>query len=529
MLVRGAHKRSKRLRLYSIFSAGFGGCMLAVWAMQFGGLTGIGTIPLDVLAIITAGLTTLAASGAVLAYFAGGDDIITAVEAAAMRDAPTGLLSSAGLRARLPDYCDLAEQSDDLEATYIISIEFTGLRQINEYFSDETGDLVLQSLASRLRAIIGDAGPIGRTTGGEFVAFLNTGEDLAEIHAAVNGIMRILNQPIKVRGMVHPAYCSCGVAVIASKNVPFDRALRSANVARANAAEAGLGTWALYHPEMGEAATYNRWLKTELAGAIERNELGLAYQPQIDVHSGSVVGYEALLRWNHWRIGAIPPADFIPVAEQSGLIYQIGEWVMRRACSNTKHIPGGVKVSINVSNLQLEQPDFIQMMEHILRKENVETHRIELEMTESLLASNSQRVREHLAWVKERGISVAIDDFGTGYSNLSMLAGFSFDRLKIDKSFIDRLDERGKFGPMVATIVNLAHTLGATTVAEGVENEAQATLVKAAGCHVIQGYLYGRPKPLEEIIAENDNAAPVIAINNKILLSKNGENLEAAV
>ncbi|MEO0920223.1 MAG: EAL domain-containing protein, partial [Pseudomonadota bacterium] len=111
----------------------------------------------------------------------------------------------------------------------------------------------------------------------------------------------------------------------------------------------------------------------------------------------------------------------------------------------------------------------------------------------------------------------------------SMLAGFSFDRLKIDKSFIDRLDERGKFGPMVATIVNLAHTLGATTVAEGVENEAQATLVKAAGCHVIQGYLYGRPKPLEEIIAENDNAAPVIAINNKILLSKNGENLEAAV
>ncbi|MEO0542274.1 MAG: bifunctional diguanylate cyclase/phosphodiesterase [Pseudomonadota bacterium] len=529
MLVRGVEKRSKRLRLYSIFSAGFGGCMLAVWAMQFGGLAGIGAINLNILAIITAGLTTLAASGAVLAYFAGGDDVITAVEAAALHDAPTGLLSSAGLRAGLPSYCEEVENEPSLDATYIISIEFTGLRQINEYFSDETGDIILRSIAARLRSVVGNAGPIGRTTGGEFVVFLNTGQDLAEIHAAVNGVMRILNQPIKVRGMVHPAYCSCGVALVSSKSVPFDRALRSANVARSNAAEAGLGTWALYHPEMGEAATYNRWLKTELSGAIERNELSLVYQQQCDANSNTVVGYEALLRWNHWRIGAIPPADFIPVAEQSGLIYQIGEWVMRRACSNTKHIPGDVKVSINVSNLQLEQPDFVYMMENILRKENVDTSRIELEMTESVLASNSKRVREHLAWVKERGISVAIDDFGTGYSNLSMLAGFSFDRLKIDKSFIDRLDERGKFGPMVAAIVNLAHTLGATTVAEGVENEVQATLVKAAGCNIIQGYLYGRPKPLEEIIAENDNSAPVIAIDNKILLSKGREQLEAVV
>ncbi|MEN0002157.1 MAG: bifunctional diguanylate cyclase/phosphodiesterase [Pseudomonadota bacterium] len=503
--------------------------MLAVWAMQFGGLSGFGTIDLDILAVITAGLTTLAASGAVLAYFAGGDDVITAVEAAALTDAPTGLLSSAGLRSELPQYCRQVEKNEELNATYVISVEFSGLRQINEYFSDATGDRVLLSLAARLRAVIGSAGPIGRTTGGEFVVFLNTGEDLAEIHAAVNGIMRVLNQPIKVNGMIHPAYCSCGVALINSENVPFERALRSANVARANAAEAGLGTWALYHPEMGEAATYNRWLKTELTGAIDRNELSLVYQPQIDANSSKIVGYEALLRWNHWRIGAIPPADFIPVAEQSGLIYRIGEWVLRRACSNAKHIPGDVKVSINVSNLQLEQPDFIMMMEDIIKRENVDATRIELEMTESLLASNSTRVRDHLAWVKERGISVAIDDFGTGYSNLSMLAGFSFDRLKIDKSFIDRLDERGKFGPMVATIVNLAHTLGATTVAEGVENEMQATLVKAAGCHVMQGYLYGRPKPLEEVIAENDNAAPVIAIDNKIVLSNRNERLEAVV
>ncbi|MEL6919555.1 MAG: GGDEF domain-containing phosphodiesterase [Pseudomonadota bacterium] len=475
--------------------------MFALWAMNFGGMTSLGVISLQIVGIITAGLTTLATSGAVIAYFAGNDDVISAVEAAALRDAPTGLLSSAGLREILPHFVKQTDADNNVEHTYLISVEFSGLRQINEYFSDETGDSVLGTLAARLRQVIGTAGPVGRTTGGEFVILLATSSDLAEIHAAVTAIMRVLNQPIRVGGMVHPAYCSCGVALVKSHNMPFERALRAANVARSNAAAAGLGTWALYHPEMGEADTYNRWLKTELAGAIERDELSLVYQPQVDTATDTVVGYEALLRWNHWRIGAVPPSDFIPVAEQSGLIYTIGEWVLRTACADMKHIPGDVKVSVNLSNLQLEQPDFITVMTDIIGAYRIPPGQLEIELTETLLASNSARVKEHLAWIRDNGIGLAIDDFGTGYSNLTVLAGFDFDKLKIDKSFIHRLDDRRKFGPMVATIVNLAHTLGASTVAEGVETTTQAALVKAAGCNVIQGYLYGRPKPLAEIIA----------------------------
>ncbi|MEM1376279.1 MAG: EAL domain-containing protein [Pseudomonadota bacterium] len=528
MTIRGVETKSARLRFYSIFAAGIFGCMFAFWALTVSGFASLNQVSLNILGVIAAGLSTLAASGVVFAYFAGSDEVITAVEAAALQDAPTGLLSSAGLRATLPHFVERNESDPTVDHTYLISVEFSGLRQINEYFSDETGDRVLQALAARIKQVIGKAGPTGRTSGGEFVVFLGTANDLAEIHAAVNGIMRVLNQPIRVDGMMHPAYCSCGVSLVKSRNMPFDRALRAANVARSNAAQAGLGTWALYHPEMGEADTYNRWLKTELAGAIDRGELSLVYQQQVDTITEEVVGYEALLRWNHWRIGAVPPADFIPVAEQSGLIYRIGEWVLNVACSDIKHLPSDRKMSVNLSNLQLEQPDFIKVMQTVLQTNQVDATRLELELTESLLSSNSARVREHLAWARKQGIGLAIDDFGTGYSNLTVLAGFDFDRLKIDKSFIERLDDRKKFGPMVATIVNLAHTLGASTVAEGVENATQASLVKAAGCSVIQGYLYGRPKPLAEILAEGDASVGVgKAASSNAVLPKRAEDLVA--
>ncbi|MEL6436533.1 MAG: bifunctional diguanylate cyclase/phosphodiesterase [Pseudomonadota bacterium] len=488
--------------------------MLSLWAVQQTA-NGLENAAITTLAIITISLTTLATSGTVLAFFAGSDEVIESVEKAALTDEPTGLYSATGIRHALGAYAQETLTSKLVDNTYLISIEFTGLRQVNDYFSDQTGDRVLLAISRRIKRIVGDAGPIARTTGGEFVILLNTSADLAEIQAAVNAIMRALNRPIKVNGLIHPAYCSCGVALVASPTAHFESVLRAANVARSNAAEAGLGNWALYHPEMGEIDTYHRWLKAELAGAIERNELTLVYQPQVDAKKGTVVGYEALLRWNHWRIGAIPPTDFIPVAEHSGLIYQLGEWVLRNACANMKHLPDDTTISVNVSSMQLEQPDFDVILQQILEDEDVDTERVELEITETMLTTNSRRIRERLDWVKSQNIKIAIDDFGTGYSNLSTLAEFQFDRLKIDKSFIDRLDDRRKFGPMVATIVNLAQTLGADTVAEGVETERQAVLVKAAGCTIIQGYYYGRPKPLNEVLAGNEIGDSLLEVDGE--------------
>jgi EAL domain-containing protein (putative c-di-GMP-specific phosphodiesterase class I) len=256
-------------------------------------------------------------------------------------------------------------------------------------------------------------------------------------------------------------------------------------------------------------ADYRRWIETELLTAFERGDFELYYQPQYDLTAGRIVGYEALLRWNHPMHGMISPMDFVPIAEETGMIEPIGRWILRTACHDALRLPGDCFVAVNISPVQFMNTEFISVVRKALRESGLTPARLELEVTETAMMQDRGRAAKILEELAEIGISVAVDDFGTGYSNLSYLIDFSFHKLKIDKTFIDRLEADASSGAVVSTIVGLSRALGVNTIAEGVETESQATLLRAAGCDVVQGNFYGRPAPLAAVFGKERVRATV--------------------
>lgn len=486
-------QRTRTFRLITIAAAGLGSLMLGLWALKFGFGHASGVSAAAVGSTVLA-LCVLASSGTAVSYFAGVDESANYVFKETQVDKLTGLAGRTAMFGRVAEAVSASIRSG--RPAFLIDIEIDRFRQINDSIGYVQSDELIAAFADRLRSSLPAGLQIGRIGAGEFAAIYPDGNADFSLESEVERLIETMAEPYQLKTHLQSVNLSVGIVAIPKDGRDPALLLRRSNLALQQARMTGLCCWSIFQPEMGQVADYRQWVEAELHTAFERCDFELHYQPQLDLTSGRVIGYEALIRWAHPQRGMIPPMEFIPIAEETGMIAQVGEWVLHRACSDARHLPDDCFVAVNISPVQFMTKDFLGVVRKVIESTRIKPSRLELEITETAMMQDRDRAAAILKALSEMGISVAVDDFGTGYSNLSYLIDFPFHKLKIDRSFVSRIDTDSSTGAVVSTIVGLSRALGVHTIAEGVETESQATLLRAAGCEVVQGYFYGKPAPL---------------------------------
>lgn len=419
----------------------------------------------------------------------------------ACRDPLTKLPNRTLLNTRAEDAIARAKASGRTLA--VLFMDLDNFKLHNDALGHATGDVILQSIAGELTKLVRDEDTVARLGGDEFVILLDDMSDARRGASLVaEKVRERLQQPLVVRGGTVTITTSIGMSLYPHDGATLDELLRHADAAMYNAKESGRGRASFYTQATAHSAAERVFMEQELRKALRLNQLEIHYQPKVKLTDGAPVGLEALLRWRHPHMGLVAPAEFIPIAEQSGLILPIGEWVLRTACKQLKAwqeagLPP-LPVAVNVSALQFKQPDIVDVVSGALTDSGLEADMLELELTESLMVGNPELVTPKLEELKGLGVSLALDDFGTGYSNLQYLKRFPIDVLKIDQSFVSDLPENVEGASIAKAIISLAHSLGLRVVAEGIETEDQAGFLMGEGCAVGQGYLYSRPLPPDE-------------------------------
>jgi diguanylate cyclase (GGDEF)-like protein len=503
--------RSPVFRLITIASSGLGSFILGMWGLKAGFGDSVAGMPVDVVGSIIAALCALAASGAALSFFAGVDESAAYVHRETHYDKLTGLHARIAMVGKIAEAAARTLKSG--EPSFLIDIDIDRFKQINDSIGYSQGDELIRAFAQRLQSSLPKGSVVGRIGAGEFGVIIADSKTDVPIDQLVERLVEYLMEPYQLATHLQSVNLSVGVVAMPRDGTDPVLLLRRSNLALQHARAGGIGNWAVFQAEMGRVADHRQWIESELHSAFLRGDFDLHYQPQLDLTKGTVVGYEALIRWRHPERGMISPMEFIQIAEETGMILPIGEWVLRRACSDAKSLPDDCFVAINISPVQFMAKDFIGTVQDVIKSSGIRPERIELEVTETAMMQDRERAAVILKELAKMGISVAVDDFGTGYSNLSYLIDFPFQKLKIDRSFVSRIDTDTSTGAVVSTIVGLSRALGVNTIAEGVETESQATMLKAAGCQVVQGYLFGRPAPLkiEQGIVVPVSAAPKMA------------------
>jgi len=417
-------------------------------------------------------------------------------------DTLTDLPNRALLADRLGFLLEHAKRAHETVA--LLFIDLDRFKFINDSLGHQTGDQLLVELARRLQLAVRHQDTVARMGGDEFALLLPQTHADGAAHLS-RQIIDLIARPVLVDAQELIVSASIGIALFPEDGTTVGELLQAGDTAMYRAKAAGGANFQFYTAEMHHSASRVLQLENSLRRALQRQELSLHYQPQIDLHSGQQVGCEALLRWTHPEYGNLSPAEFIPIAEQSGLIQPIGEWVLRQAVQQAHQWQSAglppLVVAVNVSAAQFSQPDFPERVQQVLQETGLEPRWLELELTESVVSADPEGAVALMHRLHALGVSLSVDDFGTGYSSLSYLKRFPIQKLKIDQSFVRDLDADPSNLSIVSGIIAMAHSLGLKTVAEGVETAAQAQLLTQKGCDVGQGYLYARPMPADAFAA----------------------------
>ena len=415
----------------------------------------------------------------------------------AHHDSLTGLPNRVQFSKRLEDALDWVGRDQQLA---VLFLDLDHFKTVNDTLGHFIGDELLKAVADRLRECVRDVDVIGRLGGDEF-AIVQTGISRPEeVSALALQIQDVVTAPYDLGGIQAVADVSIGIALAPGDAADAAELMKRADMALYQAKAEGRSRYRFFEPAMDAAMKARRKLDTELREALTRDEFELYYQPVVDLHTNGIVGVEALLRWHHPTSGLVVPDEFIPIAEESGLIIPIGEWVIRRACADAARWPDHIRLAVNLSPVQFRSPLLAMTIVNSLAMAGLPATRLDLEVTEEVLLKDNSETVAMLEHLRGMGIRIAIDDFGKGYSSLNYLRRFPLDKVKIDRSFIrDISSGDGEARAIVQAVVGLATALRVSTTAEGVETQEQLEFVRAAGCAECQGYLFSKPRPAKEI------------------------------
>ena len=383
----------------------------------------------------------------------------------------------------------------------VLCLDLDGFKRVNDTLGHPFGDKLLRQVAERMTGCLREGDTIARLGGDEFAILQGALKDPSDAIGLADRIFEVASAPFDLDGQHVLIGVSIGIAVAPTDAADADQLLKNADLALYRAKADGRGTYRFFEPEMDALMQARRTLELDLRKAIVDGEFELFYQPIVNLQRQEVAGFEALLRWNHPVRGLVAPLDFIPLAEETGLIVQIGEWVLREACREATRWPGEIDVAVNLSPAQFKTRNLPQLVVSALAQSGLPAARLELEITESVLLVDNEPTMETLHQLRSLGVRICMDDFGIGYSSLGYLRSFPFDKIKIDRIFVHDLASSADSQAIVRAVVGLGSSLGMTTTGEGVEAQEELDYLKGLGCTEAQGYFLGRPSPASDVLA----------------------------
>ena len=414
----------------------------------------------------------------------------------ARHDSLTDLPKRVLLGERLAEALAHVERGQQLA---VLCLDIDQFKNVNDALGHPIGDELLRKVSARLRHCVRDTDTVSRVGGDEFTIIQSNIVGAVDAKQLAVRILEAIIAPYNVHGHTVIIKGSIGIAMAPADGTDPHELLKNADMALYGAKADDCAMFRFFEPKMDAQMKARRTLEISLRHALENGEFALHYQPVMSLDKGSMKSCEALLRWHHPERGMVPPLEFIPVAEEIGLIVALGEWVIRQACADAAKWPGQIGVAVNLSPTQLNSENLLPTILNALATSRLPANRVELKITEAVLMQNTETTLKTLHQLRSLGISISLDDFGTGYSSLSYLRSFPFDRIKIDRSFISGLGSNSESTAIVKAVTDLAESLSMTTTAEGVETQAQLDQVRELGCTDVQGYFFSKPVPVEDL------------------------------